>query len=35
MENREYQICKRYVMDTTDPNINFDANGVCNYCRNF
>jgi len=33
MENkREYQICTRCVMDTTDPDIVFDENGVCNHC---
>jgi len=31
----EAKICTRCVMDTTDPNINFDSKGVCNYCRNF
>jgi N-acetyl sugar amidotransferase len=30
----EYQICKRCVMDTTDPDINFDENGYCNHCTN-
>jgi N-acetyl sugar amidotransferase len=30
---REYQMCARCVMDTTDIDINFDANGVCNHCR--
>ncbi len=29
-----YQICKRCVMDTTDPDIIFDQNGVCNHCKN-
>lgn len=29
------QICKKCVMDTTDPEIVFDENGVCNYCRNY
>jgi N-acetyl sugar amidotransferase len=32
---REYQICSRCVMDTTDPEIDFDEHGVCNHCRNF
>lgn len=27
-----YQQCKRCVMDTTDPDIQFDAQGVCNHC---
>jgi len=31
---RKYQICKRCVMDTTDPDIEFDENGVCNHCKN-
>jgi N-acetyl sugar amidotransferase len=29
---REYQICTRCVMDTTDPDIIFDKNGYCNHC---
>ena len=32
---REYQICKRCVMDTTDPDIEFDENGICNHCREY
>ncbi len=28
----EYRICSRCIMDTTDPNIRFDANGWCNHC---
>ncbi len=32
---RPYQVCTRCVMDTTDPEITFDANGVCNHCRQF
>ena len=35
MENKDYQICTRCVMDTTDPEISFDENGVCNHCREF
>lgn len=30
--NREYQICSRCLMDTTDPDIVFDENGHCNHC---
>jgi len=30
---REYQICTRCVMDTSDPLIEFDDQGVCNHCR--
>lgn len=29
------QICTRCVMDTTDPNIIFDNDGVCDYCNNY
>lgn len=32
---RKYQRCTRCVMDTTDSKIVFDANGVCDHCRNF
>ena len=35
MSTRTYQICSRCVMDTSDPHIQFDANGMCEYCRNF
>uniref|UniRef100_UPI004048DCE5 N-acetyl sugar amidotransferase n=1 Tax=Aliarcobacter sp. TaxID=2321116 RepID=UPI004048DCE5 len=35
MENKNYQICTRCVMDTTDPEISFDESGVCNHCREF
>jgi N-acetyl sugar amidotransferase len=28
-----HQICTRCVMDTTDPDIEFDQTGVCNHCR--
>ncbi|MBS2034823.1 N-acetyl sugar amidotransferase [bacterium] len=27
-----HKICARCVMDTTDPDIRFDSQGVCNYC---
>lgn len=29
---KEYKICKRCVMDTSDPIIKFDKNGYCNLC---
>ncbi len=32
---RAYQICTRCVMDTTDPGIEFDENGVCNHCKEY
>lgn len=28
-------MCMRCIMDTSDPNISFDAQGVCDYCNNF
>ena len=34
-EKRDYQMCKRCVMDTTDPNIVFDENGICNHCKDY
>ena len=30
-----YKVCKRCIMDTSDPKIIFDSNGVCEYCNNF
>ena len=30
-----YQICTRCVMDTSDPDIRFDDQGVCNHCYNY
>lgn len=33
--DRPYQRCTRCVMDTTDPEIRFDAAGVCNHCTGF
>ena len=30
-----YQVCTRCIMDTSDPNIFFDAHGVCHHCQNF
>ena len=35
LKTRQYQICTRCVMDTTDSKITFDENGVCDHCRNF
>lgn len=32
---RPYRRCVRCVMDTTDPDILFDADGVCNHCRSY
>jgi N-acetyl sugar amidotransferase len=30
---RDYRICSRCVMDTSDPEIEFDDLGVCNHCH--
>lgn len=33
--NSKPQVCTRCVMDTSDPAISFDAEGVCNHCRSY
>lgn len=33
MKNKDYQICSRCIMDTSDPDIFFDSNGICNHCH--
>lgn len=30
-----YRVCRRCVMDTSDEDITFDDQGVCNHCRGF
>lgn len=35
MSKHDITVCTRCVMDTTDDDIYFDDNGVCNYCNNF
>ena len=35
MEDKKYQECARCVMDTTDLEISFDEQGVCNHCYKF
>jgi N-acetyl sugar amidotransferase len=35
MTDRPYQICSRCVMDTSDPLIRFDDDGICSYCSAF
>lgn len=32
---REYQICTRCVMDTSDPAIQFDERGICTHCHTY
>lgn len=34
MQN-EYRICARCLMDTSDPEIQFDEHGVCNHCHDY
>ena len=34
-DNTIHQICTRCVMDTSDPEIRFDEQGVCNHCVEF
>ena len=29
----EYRICTRYIMDTTDSEIKFDKNRICNHYK--
>ena len=31
----EYKVCSRCVMDTSDNEITFDEEGICNHCREF
>lgn len=35
MKKETYQICTKTIMDTSDPNIVFDENGVSDYYHNF
>ena len=35
MQNDHLKVCTKCVMDTTDPNIVFDDNGICNHCLEF
>lgn len=35
MAQTKYQQCTRCVMDTSDIDIRFDENGVCNHCTNY
>lgn len=34
-KHKNYQICSHCVMDTSDPDIQFDQNGVCDHCHDF
>lgn len=33
MSSTPYRVCTRCVMDTSDPDIVFDADGICNHCK--
>lgn len=35
MTKKEYQICNRCIMDTSDSKIEFDENSICNHCRGY
>jgi N-acetyl sugar amidotransferase len=35
MKEKDSQICTNCIMDSTDPEIYFDENGVCNHCLKF
>ena len=35
MNNKGHQICSRCVMDSTDMDISFDADGHCNHCTEY
>lgn len=35
MNNNKIKLCANCVMDTTDPNIMFDDNGVCDHCNTY
>ena len=34
-ENKKYNICSRCIMDTTDPEITFNKDNICNHCEYF
>lgn len=34
-ERLQYRLCSRCVMDTSDPDITFSAQGYCNHCTDF
>jgi N-acetyl sugar amidotransferase len=35
MKEQPYQICAQCIMDTSDPDIEFDEHGVCNHCKQY
>ena len=35
MSGKDYQMCSRCIMDSSDPHIHFNEQGLCDYCVNF
>ena len=35
LHKHPYRICKNCVMDTSDPDIEFDKNGICSHCHHY
>lgn len=33
IQTKELKICTKCIMDTTDPDIEFDSDGICNHCK--
>lgn len=34
-DHQAYRVCRQCIMDTSDPDIVFDAQGICNHCHRF
>lgn len=34
-DHRAYRVCRQCIMDTSDPDIVFDVQGICNHCHRF
>jgi N-acetyl sugar amidotransferase len=32
---KKYKVCTKCIMDTTDPGITFDENGICSHCKRY
>ena len=35
MNKRKYQVCSNCIMDTSDHQIVFNSEGICDHCLNF
>ena len=35
LKSATYNVCKNCLMDTTAANIEFNSEGICNFCREF